>query len=157
NTMEINKELKEKLNLPAMSQICIAVRDLDRAVAYYESLGLGPFVKPEISYTDVFYHGRPVTSKWIMGFCSLGQIEMELSQPVSGPNIYQDFLETKGEGIHHLGFDVKDMDERLVRYEKMGVRVLQSGRTPSGGFAYLDTTEIGGAIFEIIQRKSRRV
>ncbi|MCG2659261.1 MAG: VOC family protein [Kiritimatiellae bacterium] len=155
--MEINKELKEKLNLPAMSQICIVVRDLDRAITYYERLGLGPFVKPEINYTDISYHGRPVTAKWIMGFCSLGQIEMELAQPVSGPNIYQDFLEMKGEGIHHLGFDVKDMDERLERYAKMGIKILQSGRTPHGGFAHLDTTAIGGVIFEIIQRKFRRV
>lgn len=153
--MEINIELKEKLNLPAMSQIGIVVRDLDRAVTYYEKLGLGPFVKPEISYTDIFYHGRPVTAKWIMGFCSLGQIEMELAQPVSGPNVYQDFLEVKGEGIHHLGFDVKNMDERLERYGKMGIRVLQSGRTPYGGFAHLDITDIG-VIIEIIQRKSRR-
>ena len=155
--MEVNKGIIKKLDLPDISQIGIVVRDLDKAIAYYENIiGLGPFVRPEISYASISYYGRSVNSKWIMGFCSLGPIELELAQPVSGQNIYHDFLEAKGEGIHHLGFDVKDMDERLMRYEKMGIRVLQSGRTINGGFAHLDTTQTGGVIFEIFQRKSRR-
>ena len=156
--MELDKKIKETLNLPEISQICIVVRDLNKAVTYYENvLGLGPFVCPEINYTDVCYYGKPVTAKWIMAFCSLGPIEMELAQPVSGPNIYQDFLEERGEGIHHLGFDVRNLDERIEQYKKMGIGILQSGHTPYGGFARLDTTQTGGVIFEIIQRKSRRV
>lgn len=157
DAIKINKEIKEKLDLPTVTQVGVVVRDMDKAIAYYEMLGLGPFVRPEISYTDVLYHGRTVSNAWLMGFCSLGQIEMELIQPVSGPTIYRDFLEMKGEGIHHLGFDVQDMDARLAKYQKMGIRVLQSGRTPVGGFAYLDTLATGGVIFELIQRKSRRV
>jgi len=155
--MQIDKTLKQKLDLPTISQICIVVRHLAQAIAYYEDIiGLGPFVRPEITYTEKFYHGQPVGSEWVMGFCSLGSIEMELFQPVSGRTIHQDFLATHGEGLHHLGFDVQDMDERLARYAKMGISVLMSGRTSTGGFAYLDTASIGGVIFELIQRPARR-
>ena len=158
--MKINNELKEKLNLPDVSQVGIVVKDLDKAIAYYEdNLGLGPFVRlstKDVSYTEKFYYNKPIDSVWIMGFCSLGPVELEIVQPVTGPTIYHDFLRAKGEGIHHLGFDIKDMDEKLMVCKKMGIEIMQSGRTPAGGFAYLNTEKIGGVIFELIQRKSRR-
>ena len=150
--------IKDKLNLPDISQVGIVVKDLDKAINYYEDvLGLGPFVKPEITYTEKFYYGKPVNSIWKMAFASLGPVELELDQPVTGPSIFNDFLETYGEGIHHFGFDIKNLDEKLKVCEKLGIKVLQSGRTLHGGFALLDTRKTGGVIFELIQRKCRRV
>ncbi len=155
--MELNKELAQKLNLPAMSQIGIVVKSIDQTVKYYENvLGLGPFVEPEINYSDKQYHGKPADFAIRMSFCSLGPIELELIEPITEPTIYHDFLKEKGEGIHHIGFDVKDMDERIKVCAEMGIDVLQMGRTPAGGFAYLNTEKIGGVIFELIQRKCRR-
>ena len=155
--MKLGKEIKDILKLPEVSQVGIVVRDLKKTVAYYERvLGLGPFVLPEIHYTDKHYYGKPVDSEWLMAFCSLGPIELELIQPITRPTIYHDFLAEKGEGIHHLGFDVKDMDVRLADCQRMGIKILQIGRTPYGGFAYLDTAQTGGAICELIQRRARR-
>lgn len=152
------EELKNKLNLPDISQVGVVVRDLDRAIDYYEKfLGLGPFVRPEITYTEKFYHGKLVNSTWKMGFASLGPVELELDQPVAGPSIFKDFLGTKGEGLHHFGFDIKDLDNKLEICRRLGIKILQSGRTPYGGFALLDTRKIGGVIFELIQRKCRRI
>ncbi len=155
--MGVNREIRQKLNLPDISQVGIVVKDMDKTIEYYEKvLGLGPFVMPEISYTEKFYYGRPVDSIWTMGFCSLGPVELELIQPVTSPTIYHDFLKERGEGIHHLGFDLKDMDEKIDLCKKMGIRVIQSGHSSTARFAYLDTVKIGGVIFELIQRKSRR-
>lgn len=145
------------LDLPNACQVGIVVRDIDKAIAYYEKVwGIGPFVRPEISFTEKTYYGKPSDFKLGLGFCSLGPIEMELIQPLTGPTIHQDFLEKKGEGIHHIGFDVKDLYARLERYQKMGIKILMSGRTPAGGFAYLDTGNIGNVIVEIFQRAGRR-
>jgi len=122
-SMKINQEIKDKLHLPDISQVGIVVRDMDKTIEYYEKvLGLGPFVRPEISYVEKFYYGKPVDSKWIMGFCSLGPVELELIQPLTDPTIYHDFLKEKDEGIHHLGFEVKDIDEKIALCEKMGFR-----------------------------------
>lgn len=144
------------LDLPSTTQVGIVVRDLDKAIAYYEKVvGLGPFVRPEVVFTEKYYYGKPADFKMLLGFCSLGPIEMELIQPVIGPTIYHDFLEKRGEGLHHLGFDIKDLDARMERYQKMGIKVIQSGRTRGGGFAYLDTGNIGGVLVEIFQRKGR--
>ncbi len=155
--MKVNEQIREKLDLPDISQIGIVVRDMDKAIEYFEKvLGLGPFVRPHINYPEKFYYGKPVSSSWIMGFCSLGSVELELIQPITGPTVYHDFLKEKGEGIHHLGFDLKDMDDKLLLCKKMGIQVIQSGCNPTARFAYLDTNKIGGVIFELIQRKSRR-
>jgi len=155
--MKIDQKIRDKLHLPDISQVGMVVKDMDKTIEYYEKvLGLGPFVRPEISYIEKFYYGKPVDSTWIMGFCSLGPVELELIQPVIGPTVYHDFLKEKGEGIHHLGFDVKDMDEKIALCKKMGIQIIQSGRGSTSCFAYLDTVEIGGVIFELIQRESRR-
>lgn len=156
--MRVNQEIREKLNLPDVSQIGIVVRDMDKAIEYYEKmLGLGPFIKPEIKYNEKFYYGKSIDSIWIMGFCSLGPVELELIQPITSPTIYHDFLKEKGEGIHHLGFDVTEIDEKIALCKRIGIRVIQSGRGSTSRFAYLDTVAVGGVIFELIQRKSRRV
>jgi methylmalonyl-CoA/ethylmalonyl-CoA epimerase len=91
-----------------------------------------------------------------MAFGSLGPVELELIQPLSGPTIFDEFLQSGREGLHHLGFDVKDMETRLERYQSIGIGVIQQGRHKAGGFAYLDTEKIGGVIFELIQRPGRR-
>ena len=156
--MKVNQQIREKLNLPDISQVGIVVRNMDNAIEYYEKvLGLGPFVRPKISYAEKFYYGKPVDSLWIMGFCSLGLVELELIQPITGPTIYHDFLKEKDDGIHHLGFDLKNIDEKISLCKKMGIQVIQSGKGLTSRFAYLDTTKIGGVIFELIQRRGRRV
>ena len=154
----INQEQVKKLELPPMSQIGIVVKDMDKTIEYYEKvLGLGPFIRPDIFYQEKYYYGEPINSEWIMGFCSLGSVELELIQPITGPTVYHDFLKEKREGLHHLGFDVKDFDKKLALCREMGIKIIQNGQGKTSRFAYLDTEKIGGVIFELIQREKRRV
>ena len=151
-------EIKNLLGLPEADQICIVVRNLRETASYYSDiLGLGPFVFPHIEYEELTYHGAPSHGYWEMAFARLGAFELELSSPIRSPSIYEDFLNEHGEGLHHIGFDVKDMAEVLRRAERNNIPVLQSGRTKAGGFAHLDTRRYGGTIFEVIQRPARRV
>ena len=155
--MRNTEEIKQRLSLPDLSQVGMVVHDMDRTMQYFtETLGLGPFVVPEVTYHDKQYCGKLVDSTWKMGFCSLGTVELEIIEPCTGPTVYHDFLKEKGPGIHHIGFDVPNMDEILCQCQQMGIDVIQMGRTQTGGFAYLDTEKIGGVTLEIIQRKARR-
>lgn len=155
--METDHEMRERLRLPDVSQIGVVVRDLDKTIEYYEKvLSLGPFVGLEFPFTETFYYGKSVDSRWMLGFCSLGPVELELIQPVTGPSVYEDFLKEKGEGIHHLGYDVKDMDEKLAICQKMGIQVIQNGWGATCRFVYLDTVRIGGIVIELIEREGRR-
>jgi len=150
-------EVVKYLNLPAPSQVCVVVADLRKAAGYYERLlGIGPFVFPKIVYEKITYMGKPSNGYWEMAFARMGHLEIELSCPVTPPTIYEDFLNEKGEGLHHLGFDVPDLDDSIRRAKALGIEVLMSGRTPTGGFAHLDTAKVGGVIFEVIQRPAPR-
>jgi hypothetical protein len=68
-------------------------------------------------------------------------------------------LEKHGEGFHHVGVYVNDIDRRLNACEELGIGMLQTGVVRSGGkvggvttrYAYLDTVAIGGIIFELLQ------
>jgi methylmalonyl-CoA/ethylmalonyl-CoA epimerase len=77
---------------------------------------------------------------------------MELIQVLEGETIHSKFLEKKGEGIHHLGFIVEDIEEELVRLDRGGIKVLEKGIVlEMVKFVYLDTEKILGVILELIQ------
>ncbi len=97
-------------------QIGVVVADVDQATRNLsEIFGIGPFRVidwPPEGRTDIqkFYYGKPGNFTARMAFTELGPIELELIQPVSGESIWADFLREKGGGIHHIRFNVDDIN-----------------------------------------------
>ena len=83
---------------------------------------------------------------------------LELAQPLEGVSIYSDFLAERGEGIHHFGIYVSNLEEALAPFKKLGVGALMgadaTGLKGDGRFVYLDTELLMGAIMELVQRPS---
>ena len=145
----------EKLVLKEINQVCVVVKDLQKSMEYYWStFGIGPFIiytyEPPF-VTDMEIRGKPKDYRMKIAFAQMGAIQLELIQPL-GESIYTEFLNEKGEGIHHIGCYVDDLNEAVTILEKQGISVLQSGKRPGGGYAYMDTEETLGAIFELIRR-----
>lgn len=135
-------------------QVGIVVRDMDKATEYYSRVfGIGPFRVMDFLLPEGVMRGKKVSVKMKIAFASLGALQFELIEAPPGDNIYREFLESRGEGIHHIGFSVSDLDERLTELKKQGVGVLFSGKTERASFAYLDSGVVGGVIFELIQRR----
>lgn len=143
-------DIKQQLELPDVGQVEVVVEDLDRTVAFYESVfGIGPFEIREMEAPNVLDRGEEKHIKARVGFVAMGQVELELIHIVEGDSFHLDFLRQHGEGIHHLGFLVPDFEAKLERAKAMGFEVLQAD--PFGRFyAYLDTRRDGGIIFELI-------
>ena len=136
-----------------LNQVCVVVKDLDEAIDYYSStFGIGPFRKWEGPLEWAEVHGKPADLSLKVAMGRLGDIRFELIQAEPGNNIYWEFFQKHGEGLHHLGFLTKDIEAELGLLKEKGIGVLQRGGTKRGGFAYLDTTRVGGAILELIQR-----
>jgi methylmalonyl-CoA/ethylmalonyl-CoA epimerase len=146
-----SEDVKQQLKLPEVGQIGVVVEDLDRAVAFYEStFGLGPFRIQEAEARNVWDRGKEKRIKARLAFATLGQVEIEFIQILEGDSMHLEFLREHGEGLHHLGFKVKDFQAKVEQAKAMGFEVLQTG--PFGRvYAYLDTRRCGGIIVELIE------
>jgi len=139
-----------------ISQVGIVVRDLEKSVALYTSiLGIGPFriVPPEeFQSTDMILRGRPAYWKVKVAFAQVGPVTIELIEHLEGESLLKEFLEAKGEGLHHLGCLVDDIEEEIAKFEKQGIAVLQRGTNIGRSkWAYMDTEPILGIVIELRQ------
>jgi methylmalonyl-CoA/ethylmalonyl-CoA epimerase len=141
-------------------QIGIVVRDLEKALKQYcEIFDTGPwdiyeFGPPEMKHGT--YRGNPSDWSALIGFNWIGDRQMEIIQPLQGPNIYFEFLEKKGEGFHHIKEYVTDPQITIEKYRKKGISVIQSGEFDAGSFYYLDTEPFLGFTLEIVKDGPRK-
>jgi catechol 2,3-dioxygenase-like lactoylglutathione lyase family enzyme len=142
-----------------LHHIAIVVKDLEKAVQFYQSIGMGPFedYPPLKEYIrldvpdEVGFHNVKIK------VLQIGPVQLQLIQPGEGKSLYKDFLERKGEGVYHLGFVVEDVEESEAEVKGMGLRVLSRGRRGDGsGFSYLDTAEKAGVTLLIRQSPRRK-
>ena len=146
----------EKENSPfaKLDHIAIIIKNMDQATEYFESLGLGPFEPVTAALAGRTVRGKPVydvKNKASLG--KAGQAMIELVEPIAGEaNIYKEYLESKGEGIHHVAFTVDDIERATAKLVEQGVKVLATGTFANGGgYTYFDTAEIGGVVLELMQ------
>ena len=135
-------------------QIGVVVRDLDRAKAFYERLGVGPFEEgPSAHALRREIYGVEAPDAAVRGLIApMGDIEFELLQPVSGNTIQAEFLERHGEGVVHLCAFTDDLDRDIEELTGLGYEIISEGWLSDGGhFAYFDTREIGGLVLELFQ------
>ena len=137
----------------SLCQIGIVVKSVDETVKYFEKeFGFGPFEIRNVDYSDATYYGQKAGYRGKRGFFHLGPIEIELVELVDGRTIHEDFMKQRGEGLHHIGFQVRNLTEAKKNAEKAGFKITQGfSRQDGSGFAYLDTDKTGGVIMELIQ------
>lgn len=139
-----------------ISQIAIVVRDLDDALEkYHRLLGWGPWSIYEHrppSLHDTFLHGKATEYTMIGAEAHVGPIVVELLQPCEGPSIYKEWLEERGEGLHHIAVmrpTPDESDEMRRHFADAGAQVLMEGRIgESIHFYYLDTEPLLKVIVE---------
>ena len=133
-------------------QIGLVVRNMEIAVERLSALGFGPFIPkllpPDSKVSDA--GGNPSDSKVDVQRSMIGNVELELCQPVSGESPHQEFLDSKGEGIQHVLFEVQDLSEELARLTSSGATILLQVSFKGGGLAYVDLNTCG-FIIELIQ------
>lgn len=141
-----------------VEQLALVVKDLDAAAeAYCNLLGIE---KPPVIHsgpselTQVVFEGQPTEVESRYMFINTPLIQIELIEPGDTPSTWKKHLETKGEGVHHISFVVKDMDEKIKLLEDLGYPVIQTGNfwNGKGRYAYMDTTSTYKVIIELLER-----
>ena len=134
-----------KIKVKEITQVDLVVKDVRRTVEnYWNILGIGPWDIYELHapmLAEVTYRGKPTQLSMKLGVATLGTMQLELIEPVSGDSLYSDFLAEYGEGPHHLQFTPDNVDEATKIMAEEGFPLLMSGRIGDGAFAYYDTVD----------------
>ncbi len=137
------------------TQIGMVVNNIEEKVeAWSRLLGVTP---PTIIVTDTVdlahteYKGQPTPARAKLAFFNLGQVTLELIEPMGEPSTWNDQLVESGNSLHHVAFEVKGMADRLATLAEHGLPLLQRGDYTGGRYAYLDGKEKYGLVVELLE------
>lgn len=139
-----------------ISQIAIVVRDIDDALQkYHRFLGWGPWNvyehKPPVLHRT-YLRGQPTEFTMIGAETHVGPIVVEFLQPVEGRSIYKEWLDERGEGLHHIAVmrpTPEESEATRRHFHDLGADILMEGRLGETiHFYYLDTEPLLKVILE---------
>ena len=130
-----------------IDHIAIAVERLEDIIKAYENL-------PGISFLDA---GEMVSEGVRIANFRAGGISLEFLEPLGKESPVARFIEKKGPGIHHIAFEVNNLEEWVRVLKAAGVRLVNE--TPRNGWGgrqivFLHPSSVGGVLIELL-RKSR--
>lgn len=145
-------------------QIAFVVNDLAASERFFiDKMGVTKFFRfTDVTVYEAIYRGKPGNFHMHIALGYAGDTQIELIQHLSGQSVYKEFLDKKGEGLHHLGFIVPDHEQVIADFMANGFPVIQSGRigtNPGVKFAYFDTEAAIGAVMEsiVLDEETRRL
>ena len=150
------------MELGKPTQIGILVNDARRTAGLISMLtGIGPWRfedwpppdRPEwVSYVD----GQSTQWRALLAFATCGSLEIELIETYEGECGYTDFVRRRGQGLHHVQFQVGDVEQAARNFEDngIGVKMSATGRRPGTKWILLDTEGLIGFGIEISTKQS---
>jgi hypothetical protein len=137
-----------------VTQIGMVVRDVEKTVERLTALGIGPFqelvLPPE---RQEWFRGERMYADFRIYSAMIGDMQLELIQPLKGNSPHQEFLDTVGEGIQHIACSVPDVQKAVDELTEKDAEVLMRAKFPNGGgVAYMDL-KAGNLIVEMVERK----
>jgi catechol 2,3-dioxygenase-like lactoylglutathione lyase family enzyme len=98
-----------------------------------------------------FHRGKQADTDIVVSLGYVGERQFELIQSMRGSNIYTEFLETHGYGLHHLGFIVPRIAPVVASLRAKGLDLMSEGVLGGVQFAYFDCVATGSSNIEIIE------
>lgn len=130
-----------------LEHIGIAVKDLEKSNRLFAAL-----------FNQSPYKTEAVESEGVRtSFFKTGESKIELLEATSPDSAIAKFIEKKGEGIHHLAFEVADIDSEIERLKTEGFELIH--QTPKDGadnkrIAFLHPKSTNGVLVELCQEKN---
>ena len=140
--------------LKRIDHVGIACRDLDKAVQFYETT----FGLTVVSRDTVEEQGVN-EAMLIVADAPAGMSYVQLLEPLGPDTPVGRFIERRGEGIHHVGYGVSDIEAALAAIGASGVRLIDSRpRHGSMGasIAFLHPADVGGVLTELVEAAAGR-
>jgi len=131
--------------LKKINHIAIAVNNLEEAAKFYQNV------------LDLNLSGVEVVTaqKTKVGFFKIGESNIELVQPAEPDSPLVKFLETKGPGIHHICFEVDDVEAEVKAYIEKGATLIDQKPRPGAHntkVAFVHPKSSSGVLIELCER-----
>ena len=130
--------------LSRIDHVGVAVEDLDAAIALHER-----------TYGMALVHRETVSAQGVEAvLLDVGENHVELLRPLSDDTPVGRFLATRGPGLHHVAYQVADVQATLDTLRDRGLRLIdEAPRTGVRGsrVAFLHPAASGGVLTEIVQ------
>ena len=135
----------DKIAGVSIDHLGIAVKSLEQAAAFYESIGLAVGHRETVAAEKVHVAMLPA-----------GDSRIELLEPSDADSPIGKFLEKRGPGLHHVALRVPDLNAVVERLRASGARLLNEPRRGAGGhlYVFVHPASAGGVLLELIQESA---
>jgi methylmalonyl-CoA/ethylmalonyl-CoA epimerase len=141
----LESPLPGNLGITKIHHVAVVVRDLDASLGLYEKhLGL------ELETV------MPIPSDHVrIGFLTVGEVKIELVQPTDDTTGVHRFLESRGEGFHHVCFEVPDIQAALDRLAMEGLQLIDAKPRmgADGPVAFVHPKSCHGVLVELVEAR----
>jgi catechol 2,3-dioxygenase-like lactoylglutathione lyase family enzyme len=147
---------KNHVGSRTISQIAIVVKNIDKSRKAFASV-FGMDVPPVIvtapaEQSHIRYRGKPTQARAKLAFFRFDNITLELIEPIGKPSTWKEALDANGESVHHIAFNIPDMDQTIASLKKKGLPLAQRGDYTGGCYAYIDSAKKLGVVLELLAR-----
>ena len=105
-----------------------------------------------IEKSQAKYKGSPTKARAKLAFFKVGEgLDIELIEPDHEPSTWREDLNRKGEGVHHIAFQIKGMKEKVADLQKENMPLVQSGEYTGGRYAYVDANRDLKVLIELLE------
>ena len=145
------------LGSTTVAQIAIVVNDIEAASRRWADV-LGVDVPMVIvtqpgNEVEQIYRGIPSNAQAKLAFFSLGQVQLELIEPIGDSSAWAEGLRDQGEAVHHIAFWVEGMQRSADFLKSQSVPLIHRGDMGEGQYAYFDSREKLGVMVELLEKK----
>lgn len=134
-------------NRKSLDHIGIAVLDAERVAAMYRDV---------LGYT--IYKTETVETQGVeTWFMDAGGAKLELLTSTQAGSTIERFLEKRGEGLHHIAFEVEDLKAEMARLQQLGYELLTDAPQPGADgkwITFLHPKQTHGVLIELCQSRS---
>lgn len=138
---------KRKL-IKKIDHIGIAVKSLEDSLPFYVDT-----LKLELQGIE-----EVESEKVKVAFIKIGESKLELLEPTDDSSPIAQFIQKRGEGIHHIALGVDSVDERIQQMKSEGIRMIHDVAKPGAGgarIAFMHPKSTGSVLYELCEKNSK--
>lgn len=137
----------------SVCQIALVVDDIERVANNYAELFGVPVPDiweiPPASEAHTTFRGQPTDTRARLCVFDMGQVVLELTQPDGEPSSWKQFMDERGQGVHHIGFQVKDRDKTMDFFARKGAVERHYGEYTGGNYTFVDSEREFGVLINV--------